>query len=88
MQLVAEYQNRKQDFLKEIDFVAAGMMTCMFANFFSVYLAAPTLIPKLQVAIRSSSPSHVVSLLPPRILLSPHLLSHSRPLTSESKPEE
>ena len=49
MQLLAEYQNRGKAFLAEADFVLAGVMTCMFANFFSVYLAAPTLIPKAAV---------------------------------------
>eukprot|EP00283_Hemiselmis_rufescens_P024283 CAMPEP_0173454530 /NCGR_PEP_ID=MMETSP1357-20121228/52596_1 /TAXON_ID=77926 /ORGANISM="Hemiselmis rufescens, Strain PCC563" /LENGTH=247 /DNA_ID=CAMNT_0014421565 /DNA_START=1 /DNA_END=740 /DNA_ORIENTATION=+ len=46
MQLIAEYQNRGKAFVQEFDFVVAGIATCVLANFFTLYLAAPTLVPK------------------------------------------
>lgn len=43
-QIVAEKQNRGEAFMKELDFVVAGVATCLLANFAAVYLSAPTLV--------------------------------------------
>jgi hypothetical protein len=48
-QLIAEIQQRGPNFRAEMDFVVAGLVTCVLANFFAVSLSAPTIIPKAAV---------------------------------------
>jgi hypothetical protein len=73
-QLIAEIQQRGPNFRAEMDFVVAGLLTCVLANFFAVYLSAPTIIPKAAVrATQQSSCSHSAQSLPfARILCSIH----------------
>lgn len=39
---LAEYQKRGEDFVRELDFVVADILTSLFANFAAVWLSCPT----------------------------------------------
>lgn len=45
-QILAEYQKRGKKFVHELEFVAADVLTCLFANFAAVWLSCPTVAVK------------------------------------------
>lgn len=45
-QVLAEYQKRGKRFYKELEFVLADTLTCLFANFAAVWLSCPTVVVK------------------------------------------
>lgn len=45
-QVLAEYQKRGRRFFKELEFVLADTLTCLFANFAAVWLSCPTVAVK------------------------------------------
>ncbi|KAG5183582.1 hypothetical protein JKP88DRAFT_316729 [Tribonema minus] len=62
MQVLAEYEKRRDKFFKEFDFVLADILTSCFANFAAVWASCPTMRPAIAGSADAASKGMFASL--------------------------